>query len=249
VLERFRAVLGSASDLNTAVPETIRVYVFKTKKDYARYGTQILGANPGKDALSIVASGAKVILVDGSALRADTLLRHELVHQFARQTWEPLPLWLDEGIADYYAASRFRENVVEVGLTRNLYRRVVMKFGPIPMRELLTAEQTSRWYTQSVLDARFYAQSWLLVHWIVTRRALDVDTVRREFATSSFDVAIANLFRMNPNQLSREITRYNALPVLPSKIVRIERLEIAAADEPRMMTSDEMQSMFAWTVR
>lgn len=233
MLERHRVALSAASELNTAVDSPIRVYVFRTKKDYVDYGTRIVGGNPGKDGLSITHPNARVILVDGSGLRVDILLQHELTHHFVRQTWNRLPLWLDEGIAEYYAVTRIvRGNVVQVGRSRDLYRRLVRRYGFIPMHEFLTATSASRWYTKSLLDARFYAQSWLATHWLLTN-----------------DIPPERLSKMNPTQLQRMLFRYNQLPALPSRSVKIAALPMNAPEEPRALSADEVQSIFAWAAR
>lgn len=247
-LERMRAVLALSTDLNTRVTDPIRVFVFKTTKDYQHYGEVMLGVRPDKDGLSYIHPFAKAILIDGSALRSDILLQHELTHHFARQTWQRLPLWLDEGLAELYGVTRIRGDVVHLGRQRDLHRRTMRRFPAIPMKDFLDAGERSRWYVEPFLETRFYAQSWLMAHWLIVHRASDIQAISDAFADNPVDVAIAKVFQMTPMQLQRALFRYNQLPGLPSREVRIGALETATPSEPRVMAEAEVESMFTWTI-
>src|SRR5204862_7627107 len=97
---------------------------FRTREDYLRYAALIAGRPPGKDGMSIVHPNAKAIMLDGSAIRSDELLQHELAHHFVRQTHGVLPLWLDEGLAEYYGATRILPGSVQIGRQRPRNRRL-----------------------------------------------------------------------------------------------------------------------------
>lgn len=245
-LERMRAALALTTDLDTTVAEPIRVFLFRTTKDYAHYGQMIIGAPPQKDGISIIHPITKAILLDGSSLRTDALLQHELAHHFARQTWKQLPLWLDEGIAEFYATLRVRGDLVEIGRAREQHRRT-MRRGAIPMREFLSADVKSSWYAQQFNEKRFYAQAWLLVHWLMIKRQADIGAVAEAFLANPAEVAVPSLFQINVPTLQRELLRYNQLPALPSRQVKVAEIVFDPPDEPRALAPDEIESMFTWT--
>jgi hypothetical protein len=244
-LERMRAAAAATTNLNATVADPIRVFVFRSTKDYLRYGRAAIGSAPRKDALSVIHPEAKAIFLDATALRGDVLLQHELAHHLVRQTFGRLPLWLDEGLAEFYSTMRVRGDVVQVGRARDVHRRL-MRRTMVPMRDLVGADPTSRWYSEPFLENRFYAQSWLFTHWLVVYRGADIRAVAGEFAQHDGETAIRNLFQMTPMQLQRTIYRYNFLPALPSRTTKIETLEVAPVQEPRTMTPQEIEAMFLW---
>lgn len=86
-------------------------------------------------------------------------LRHEYVHYAMLRAGRTLPLWLEEGLAEYYGG---------VGGERAARRsRLLAGRGWVPLEQLLTADRSSEWYRQPPLAERFYAASWALVDWLM----------------------------------------------------------------------------------
>ena len=92
-------------------------------------------------------------------------LRHEYVHYALASAGLTLPLWLEEGLAEYYGG-------VSAGRAA---RRSRLLAGPgwVPLNELLAADRTSNWYRQPQLAERYYAASWALVDWLMQRPGTD----------------------------------------------------------------------------
>jgi len=88
-----------------AVP--VRVYPFQTKARYLSYLQQHFPAlhrsASGRRAIFLLRDGAPHIFVHNSAdLRGD--IRHEFTHALLNTSVRGLPLWLDEGLAEFYGA-------------------------------------------------------------------------------------------------------------------------------------------------
>ncbi len=87
-----------------AVPpptETIELYLFGDEASYRRYLEQRFGNLPKRRALYIKAGGPGMVY----AYRGDQFvvdLRHETTHAFLHAALDSVPLWLDEGLAEYF---------------------------------------------------------------------------------------------------------------------------------------------------
>jgi tetratricopeptide (TPR) repeat protein len=92
------------------------------------------------------------------------IVNHELFHALYRSDETPLPTWANEGLADYF--STFDGGV---GSSITSHIRLLRSSAWIPLAELLSADRHSRYYTDSGLKETFYAESWLLVHYLNLR--------------------------------------------------------------------------------
>jgi tetratricopeptide (TPR) repeat protein len=92
-------------------------------------------------------------------------LRHEYVHYALSGAGNHLPLWLEEGLAEYYGG---------VSAERAARRsRLLAGSGWIPLGELLAADRNSEWYRQPKLAERYYAECWALVDWLMRQAGPD----------------------------------------------------------------------------
>jgi len=91
------------------------------------------------------------------------VLRHELAHHLAGQVLLRQPPWLAEGLAQYLAATRLGTWQGRPAAAVGLADRDAWKAGRVPAAALFA-------WRPGEPGARYYASSWLLVHWLVHRR-------------------------------------------------------------------------------
>lgn len=92
---------------------------------------------------------------------------HEYFHFLVHATGASVPVWLDEGLASYWASTRLTAKVAEVGLP-DVARLEILRAGHLlPLAELMAVERSSAHYSQSDKAQRFYAQSWALTHYLM----------------------------------------------------------------------------------
>jgi len=104
-----------SKQLHLPVSNTItQVYLFEDKERFAAYLRQNHGGLPDRRALFIAQerplTGREDLLV--FTYRTDRLvqdLRHELTHALLRSVLGNVPLWLDEGLAEYFELSPERD--------------------------------------------------------------------------------------------------------------------------------------------
>ncbi|HEV2469840.1 MAG TPA: hypothetical protein VGS78_11640 [Candidatus Sulfotelmatobacter sp.] len=91
---------------------------------------------------------------------------HEYVHSLLHMNFRWLPLWLDEGLAELYGTSQFKNASALVGVP-NERRYVLERQNLIPLKQLFTITQGSPYYRGGMQMQVFYAESWGLCHFLI----------------------------------------------------------------------------------
>jgi hypothetical protein len=103
-------LLHSVSTLQLDIPqqlglrdvhEPIHVFLFSKKATYERYMQQYFPTVPRRQALFVKQRGPGMVFAyHGQNIATD--LRHEMTHAVLHGTLPMVPLWLDEGLAEYF---------------------------------------------------------------------------------------------------------------------------------------------------
>jgi tetratricopeptide (TPR) repeat protein len=99
---------------------------------------------------------------------SDSTLLHEYAHLLVNNYFGGAPLWLKEGMAEYYSTARLSgdQRRLTLGAPARERARLLRRQTLIPLRVLFEAGQDSPYYTEPERRALFYAQSWALVHYL-----------------------------------------------------------------------------------
>jgi tetratricopeptide (TPR) repeat protein len=89
---------------------------------------------------------------------------HEYTHSILRMNAHWLPTWLDEGMAEFYAYTRFQGPKILLGAPTD--RQINREQPIIPLRTLLEITQSSPYYHDEDKVNQFYFESWALVHYL-----------------------------------------------------------------------------------
>ena len=148
--------------LEMPLPETMmHIVIFSSPEEYRRYMAHYYPALPERRALFIQQRGTGMLFAHRHADLA-TDLRHETVHAILNDSSGPLPLWLDEGLAEYFevpAAERW---------SGHTHLPAVQAFsGQAPWTDLEALEALQE---VSVMNAEHYRAAWSWVHFLLHRR-------------------------------------------------------------------------------
>jgi Flp pilus assembly protein TadD len=94
-------------------------------------------------------------------------LYHEYMHALLHLNFTELPLWLDEGLAEFYGNSRLGEKESRVGTIDESHLYILSQNKLLPIETLLNVEQGSPYYNEANRASVFYAESWALVHYLL----------------------------------------------------------------------------------
>jgi tetratricopeptide (TPR) repeat protein len=117
--------------------------------------------------------------VTGSAENSYHSLYHEYTHSILRLNFASLPVWLDEGLAEFYGNTVITDKELQVGMPSSRQVNLLRKSNFIPLDQLLTADRRSPFYNEQDQASIFYAESWALVHFL----SLDPEARKEKYLT------------------------------------------------------------------
>ncbi len=173
-LEQFREAfiqLFPGMKFNTPVPTT--VVVFKNRSAYLPFGPPntagYFQAGPDVNyiALSTERSGPARSGLDG----VFNIIFHEYIHLLVDNTLKNSPLWLNEGLAEYYSTFKISDDRnYELGIEPGSHLLFLSRNEMLPLKTLFAVDHNSPYYNEKSKKSVFYAQSWALVHYLLIGR-------------------------------------------------------------------------------
>jgi len=108
-----------------------------------------------------------ILRVDSGGDNPFHALYHEYTHALLHLNFTELPLWLDEGIAEFYGNSQLGEKESKIGTIDNSHLYILGQNKLLPIEVLLKVEHSSPHYNEENRASVFYAESWALVHYLM----------------------------------------------------------------------------------
>src|SRR5579864_6885482 len=109
-------------------------------------------------------------------------LYHEYTHALLHLNFSSLPLWLDEGLAEFYGNSRLGDKESRVGTFDEAHLYILGRNKLLPIETLLNVENSSPYYNEANRASVFYAESWALVHYLM----VDADALQKQLLKNFF---------------------------------------------------------------
>jgi tetratricopeptide (TPR) repeat protein len=91
---------------------------------------------------------------------------HEYTHYMLRNTSEWIPLWMNEGLAEFYQNTELRDKDVLLGEANVDDIMYLRENRLLPLTTLLKVDQSSPYYHDEQKGSVFYAESWALMHYL-----------------------------------------------------------------------------------
>jgi tetratricopeptide (TPR) repeat protein len=120
------------------------------------------------------------------AVRADVesdnpyqVVYHEYTHAIMDLNFRGLPVWLNEGLAEFYGNSTIYDKYVEIGKIAPYHLQTLRQDRLIPIEVLFQADERSPYYNEQNHTSMFYAESWAIVHYLM----LDPEARKRQLLT------------------------------------------------------------------
>ena len=93
---------------------------------------------------------------------------HEYTHLLLRHNMLFWPMWLNEGMADVYSTFETTPDMgIRIGHPLPFYLKILEGRPLMPLRELFAVTHKSPEYNERERQGMFYAESWLLTHYLM----------------------------------------------------------------------------------
>jgi Tfp pilus assembly protein PilF len=104
--------------------------------------------------------------VDAEGEHPYAVVYHEYTHFLLSKAADWLPLWLNEGLAEFYQNTDIREKDVALGQPSPGNLVLLRENRLLPLATLFTVDASSPYYHEENKGSIFYAESWALTHYI-----------------------------------------------------------------------------------
>lgn len=170
-LDHYRSALGPLP----APPMRMDVFLMDNRAQWQNLTLRLLGRR-GERYLQIgrggFATGGQALLYDIGLFDTLAIAAHEGWHQYTQRTFrDPLPVYLEEGIAAFMEGHRWAETTPVFLAWANVerfdqLRRAQAEAGLLPMDELLEATPLELLEHAGDGALNYYAQAWVFVHFL-----------------------------------------------------------------------------------
>ena len=170
-LERLRSALSQLNpDLKLGSPTPTWIYVFKDTGSFAPYRLFYQGRPRTGEGYFVTHPYGNHAAINADPRRnATRLIYHEYLHEVLANNYPDLPLWLNEGLAEYYSTFEVVGGVAKIGQPIPLHVVWLLRNALIPLPQLLAMGASARDYNEGDRRGVFYAESWALVHFLLSK--------------------------------------------------------------------------------
>jgi tetratricopeptide (TPR) repeat protein len=165
-LETLASVLTKTSTRFKAAPVPATVLVFADRKESLPYFQLLLGQEkPVATGLYVRHPAGGTMFVDASGRRQglEKTAMHELVHDLLQQGEHLAPLWIEEGLAEYFSTADIRNGKIIAGAPIRSHANYVRGGMAMSLEIMFAVERES----DVSMTPQFYAQSWAAVNWLM----------------------------------------------------------------------------------
>src|SRR5665213_19541 len=92
---------------------------------------------------------------------------HEYYHSLTIPYFPGLPVWISEGLADFYGNSKVVDKNATLGMPDAGLIELLRQQPMISLPALFRVDQASPYYNESSKATIFYAESWALIHYLM----------------------------------------------------------------------------------
>lgn len=214
--ERMRAMFHAAfpaMQVDSGSP--ILVLALKSEKDFQQMEPEsYLGK--GKLQLAGLFLGGEnknyvLLRLDAEGEHPYSVIYHEYTH-FLVRTAKWIPLWMNEGLAQFYENTEIRDKEVLIGqpTPENIF--LLRQNSLLPLPTLFAVDAKSPYYHEENKGSIFYAESWALTHFLELRDFRDHTQRLKDYAIlvsqGADPVSAASQAFGDLKQLQSELARY-----------------------------------------
>ena len=154
--------LAQASEFHGAPGANLQVIAFRSEKEFDPYRL-----NAGSSAFYQQTPRAEYVVLQDMESGHREVTFHEFTHFVIAHSGVTLPLWLNEGLADFYSTFQISGDTVTFGGAVAGRLHILHSNTWLPLNQLLDVSTTSSYYSNPTQMHLFYSESWVLAHMLV----------------------------------------------------------------------------------
>lgn len=239
-LVRMREAIGRITQLKVRSAVPTNVYVFRNSSSFAPYRDAALGRKADISGLFLGNEQVNFILLDADAPGGiDRVVFHELTHYFVKNTLAGLPLWFNEGIAEYYSTFSAHNDSVDLGIPVKDHVLWLRDQPLIPLAQLFAMDTNDKDYNEGTRQGVFYAESWALMHYLLAGNPQRHDQLPKFLGLLNekqpVDQAFHTAFNASFDDMERELKGYVNRRTFQYRRYAVADLAIPQVPAPRPM--------------
>src|SRR5262245_2035698 len=173
------------------------------------------------------------------------IIFHEYTHLLLRNAVRAVPVWLNEGLAEYYSTFTMSDDGAKADAGRPIVPHVrLLRERYMPIADLIEVDASSQFYDEAARRSIFYAEAWALTHYLmievpdgptqINQYVADIARGRRP-GDAFFDA-----FGMTPQKFDEQLRRYVAHPTFRWHGFNLhDRVAVDVDDRGRMLSAGE----------
>jgi len=223
----FRAVIQAVlPGVKVSTTRPTVICVFRDAGAFRKFAPRDAKGRPQEDVAGYFSGQPDVNLLvlpvlDSTATTYEVAL-HEYTHHLVNTNLHRLPVWLNEGIADFYSTFELNKDGKAIIGRAVPWRMQTLNSTTIPpLRRLLSGESAEQLFKNSYDTAMFYAQSWAFVHYMTLgdggkHRGQLSKYLELIQASKPYDEAAREAFGADFDALDRALRTYVQLFKMPA---------------------------------
>jgi hypothetical protein len=206
-----------------ATPAT--VFIFDKRRESQPYFDLLFARENSRQTGAYVRHGGGGTMFIDASRNIERTAMHELVHDLLRQQDVTPPLWLEEGLAEYFSNAELRAGRVTAGMPIRAHLALLKQKPPMPLADLFAVKADS----PAGATSAFYAQSWAAV---VHLMAPGEETFFRFLRDVEGGMPVADALRTHYKQTITDLEHAMRRPPPPRLIVLEGTPSVAATAAP-----------------
>jgi hypothetical protein len=250
--EALRRVLPSST---TTAPVPTVVIVFPNDAAFMPFKPQYQG-KPREGVAGYAAAGRDVnyIAMLSAGEAGDRVIFHEYAHMILANAVARVPLWLNEGLAEFYSTFALMNDGRRAQIGRPIVEHLLLLNGSlhVPLADLLKVDHASPLYNEGNRASDFYAESWALTHMLLNGQPSRVneltDYLRRVSAGATEMQAWEQVF--GTQRTDNELRVYLRRPTFTALVLDFaEKIAAVPATETTLSAADTAAFLASLQVR
>ena len=160
--EQVRGFFLKATHTSGRSALPVRIVAFSSEKEYRPYR-----ATEAAAAYAVGGHDRDYIVLSGTGSENYPIAVHEYVHLLIKPGGEKVPLWLNEGLAEFYSTLKPVGKQVRVGDILPGHFMVLQQSKWLDLETLIAVDRDSPYYNEKRRVSLFYAESWALTHMLM----------------------------------------------------------------------------------